>query len=122
MLTRRSKPAQKVLHDAVSSGADMEEAPSESATDAEKANGDCDKELSQNEPCSTSEDGTEGKERRELKPPRILEVFLWIFLLFVYFTFEFSDVNAIAQSFSSVLLLLYLGIVSFWFKSIEICT
>lgn len=73
MLTRRSKPAQKVLHDAVSSGADMEEAPSESATDAEKANGDCDKELSQNEPCSTSEDGTEGKERRELKPPRILE-------------------------------------------------
>lgn len=54
------------------------EEPINSFKDNEKSNGECEvlEKLSQDEPCSTSEDSgkaTEGK-GRELKPPRVLEV------------------------------------------------
>lgn len=58
----------------------VEEVSNESDIIDEKTNGDCEvaAEISQEEPCSISEEPnkvTEGKGRVELKPPRVLEVF-----------------------------------------------
>lgn len=75
MLYKRTKKPANVSGEPTSES----EALVESAVHDEKLNGDCEvsKEIAQDEPCSMSEKPTkmsEGKGRRELKPPRVLEV------------------------------------------------
>lgn len=60
---------------------DGEVGPEESVMNDENANGECEvpEEGPQDEPCSISKESVknpEGKGRRELKPPRVLEVFI----------------------------------------------
>ncbi|GFY82918.1 N2,N2-dimethylguanosine tRNA methyltransferase [Actinidia rufa] len=74
LLSRRTKAVQKVS----SENASNLEAPTESNTHNEKSNGECEEseEITQEESCSISEEPVtipEGKGRRELKPPKVLE-------------------------------------------------
>ncbi|PSS35089.1 TRNA (guanine(26)-N(2))-dimethyltransferase [Actinidia chinensis var. chinensis] len=74
LLSRRTKAVQKVS----SENASNLEAPTESNTHNEKSNGECEEseEITQEEPSSISEEPVtipEGKGRRELKPPKVLE-------------------------------------------------
>ncbi|KAJ6707540.1 TRNA (GUANINE(26)-N(2))-DIMETHYLTRANSFERASE 1-RELATED [Salix viminalis] len=77
MLSKRKKSAEKAS-EKDASGPAVEEASTESALDNEKSNGECEvhEEISQDEPCSVSEEpvkNSEGNHRGELKPPRVLE-------------------------------------------------
>lgn len=78
MLSKRKKSAEKAS-EKDASGPAVEEASTESALDNEKSNGECKvhEEISQDEPCSVSEEpvkNSEGNHHGELKPPRVLEV------------------------------------------------
>jgi tRNA (guanine26-N2/guanine27-N2)-dimethyltransferase len=78
MLSKRTKSAKKAS-EKDASGPAVEEASTGSALDNEKSNGECEvhEEISQNEPCSISEESvknTEGNHHGELKPPKVLEV------------------------------------------------
>ncbi|KAJ6402574.1 hypothetical protein OIU84_014637 [Salix udensis] len=77
MLSKRKKSAEKAS-EKDASGPAVEEASTESALDNGKSNGECEvhEEISQDEPCSVSEEpvkNSEGNHRGELKPPRVLE-------------------------------------------------
>ncbi|XP_008230286.1 PREDICTED: probable tRNA (guanine(26)-N(2))-dimethyltransferase 2 [Prunus mume] len=76
-LSKKTKTAPKVSEKDASNSV-VEEVSNESDIIDEKTNGDCEvaAEISQEEPCSISEEPnkvTEGKGRVELKPPRVLE-------------------------------------------------
>ncbi|CAL9014206.1 unnamed protein product [Prunus brigantina] len=76
-LSKKTKTAPKVSEKDASNSV-VEEVSNESDIIDEKTNGDCEvaAEISQEEPCSGSEElnkVTEGKGRVELKPPRVLE-------------------------------------------------
>ncbi|CAB4274748.1 unnamed protein product [Prunus armeniaca] len=76
-LSKKTKTAPKVSEKDASNSV-VEEVSNESGIIDEKTNGDCEvaAEISQEEPCSISEEPnkvTEGKGRVELKPPRVLE-------------------------------------------------
>ncbi|KAH8511102.1 hypothetical protein H0E87_008585 [Populus deltoides] len=77
MLSKRTKSAKKAS-EKDASGPAVEEASTGSALDNVKSNGECEvhEEISQNEPCSISEESvknTEGNHHGELKPPKVLE-------------------------------------------------
>ncbi|KAJ6364737.1 hypothetical protein OIU76_029660 [Salix suchowensis] len=77
MLSKRKKSAEKAS-EKDASGPAVEEASTESALDNGKSNGECEvhEEISQDEPCSVSEEpvkNSEGNHHGELKPPRVLE-------------------------------------------------
>lgn len=76
MLSKRITSASKV-----SEKDSEEEAPDESVVNDENSNGEIERpdEISQHEPCCISEEAVKPIERsvpRQLKPPRVLEVFL----------------------------------------------
>lgn len=76
-MTKRTKSAEKVLEK--NSESVSEAAPNELPMDDVKCNGEREMldETPQEEPCSVHEDipeSTNGKMKRELKPPRVLEV------------------------------------------------
>lgn len=78
-MSKKTKTAPKVSEKDASNSV-VEEVSNESDIIDEKTNGDCEvaAEISQEEPCSISEEPnkvTEGKGQVELKPPRVLEVF-----------------------------------------------
>ena len=78
MLSKRRKSAGKASGKDSSEPA-VEEESNGSALDNEKSNGECEvhKEISQDEPCSISEEAmksSEGNHRGELKPLKVLEV------------------------------------------------
>ncbi len=88
ILLKKTKAATKASEKDSSETAG-EEAADESLMNDEKANGECEvpeevsqdepEEVSRDEPCSISKESLktpEGKGRRELKPARVLEVFL----------------------------------------------
>ncbi|KAJ6936467.1 hypothetical protein NC652_011237 [Populus alba x Populus x berolinensis] len=77
MLSKRIKSAEKAS-EKDTSGPSVEEASTGSALDNQKSNGECEvhEEISQDEPCSISEESvknTEGNHHGELKPPKVLE-------------------------------------------------
>ncbi|KAJ6766504.1 TRNA (GUANINE(26)-N(2))-DIMETHYLTRANSFERASE 1-RELATED, partial [Salix purpurea] len=77
MLSKRKKSVEKAS-EKDASGPAVEEASTESALDNGKSNGECEvhEEISQDEPCSVSEEpvkNSEGNHHGELKPPRVLE-------------------------------------------------
>ncbi|CAK7335333.1 unnamed protein product [Dovyalis caffra] len=77
MLSKRRKSAEKAS-EKDASGPAVEEASNGSALDNKKSNVECevDEEISQDEPCSISEEpvkSTVENHRRELKPPKVLE-------------------------------------------------
>ncbi|KAG6777601.1 hypothetical protein POTOM_017426 [Populus tomentosa] len=77
MLSKRTKSAEKAS-EKDTAGPAVEEASTGSALDNEKSNGECEvhEEISQDEPCSISEESvknTEGNHHGELKPPKVLE-------------------------------------------------
>ena len=79
LLSKRNKSAPKAPENN-GSISDVENKPNESDMNNEKSNEECEvpEEKSQEETCTTAEEPvkTEGKVRGELKPPRVLEVFL----------------------------------------------
>lgn len=80
ILLKRTKAAQKAPEKASSEASGEAEAGNDVMND-EKPNGECEvpKEISQDEPCSVSKESDktpEGKGHGEMKPPRVLEVFL----------------------------------------------
>jgi tRNA (guanine26-N2/guanine27-N2)-dimethyltransferase len=88
LLLKRTKGAQKAP-EKDSSEPDGEEAAEESVKNDENTNGECEvpEEVSQDEPCSISKElvkAPEGKGRGEMRPPRVLEVFLCSDVILVY--------------------------------------
>lgn len=92
-MSKRTKGAQKASENGDSSELVKEEVPDTTAQEYHKSNGECEveEEISPEERCSTVEEGSvkvteecstaeghtnlsEGKGKRELKPPRVLEV------------------------------------------------
>lgn len=92
-MSKRTKGAQKVSENGDSSELVKEEVPDTTAQEYHKSNGECEveEEISPEEQCSTMEEDSvnvteecsttegqinvsEGKGKRELKPPRVLEV------------------------------------------------
>lgn len=91
LLLKRTKGAQKAP-EKDSSEPDGEEAAEESVRNDENTNGKCEvpEEISQDEPCSISKESVktpEGKGRGEMRPPRVLEVFLCSYVISFWFTF-----------------------------------
>lgn len=93
LLLKRTKAAQKAPEK--DSCEPDGEAAEESGMNVENTNGECEvpEEISQDEPCSISKESVktpEGKGRGEMRPPRVLEVFLCSYVISFWFPFTIT--------------------------------